>query len=432
MWTSNVFVVGQESAGPSSCGGLARTTERWEGLGSQFRAPKNGVLLGPQVGWHFEPAQAAGGVFANRRLCAGIVRRSPPRLEIQKIMSFKHRSWRATTQDLKIRARRSYLAVSKRVLQPGLARLPMFSAVMPRALFEVRPTLNHAETQETIRKAIEKGEPAMVARFGQSELRAVNDFDLISRWTGPKKFFSAVLLLRGTRWFAEKFQYLSVPAGFFPTSEFAAMRRFSETMRSSACWVDLLGSWVPGESLIEEFPGSMKVTRLGYLDPIFAEAPWTSELAGKRVLVVHPFNETIAAQYEKRSLLFPDPNFLPDFHLEVLGVPQTINDGKDFSHLGWRDWFEALESVKQQISERDFDVAIIGAGAYGLPLAAHVKQLGRVAIHLGGHTQLLFGIIGRRWEHDPQLQQIRNRHWTRPSLRETPALAIQAEDKAYW
>ena len=339
---------------------------------------------------------------------------------------------RATTQDLKIRARRSYLALSKRVLQPSLARLPIFSEVAPRALFEVRPTLSHADTQETIRKAIEKGEPAMVARFGESELRAVNDFDLISRWTGPKKFFSAVLLLRGTHWYAEKFRYLSVPAGFFPTSEFGAMCRFSETMRSSAGWVDVLGSWVSGESLIDEFSDSMEVTRLGYLDPIFAEAPWTSALAGKRVLVVHPFTRTIAAQYEKRSLLFPDPNFLPDFHLEVVGVPQTMNDGKDLSHLGWRDWFEALDSVKQQISQRDFDVAIIGAGAYGLPLAAHVKQLGRVAIHLGGHTQLLFGIMGRRWEKNPQLQQIRNKHWTRPSPRETPALAQQAEGKAYW
>ena len=46
----------------------------------------------------------------------------------------------------------------------------------------------------------------------------------------------------------------------------------------------------------------------------------------------------------------------------------------------------------------DFDVAIIGCGAYGFPLAAKLKQAGKQAIHLAGATQLLFGIKGKRWE----------------------------------
>ena len=48
--------------------------------------------------------------------------------------------------------------------------------------------------------------------------------------------------------------------------------------------------------------------------------------------------------------------------------------------------------------EEIFDVAIIGCGAYGMPLAAMLKQAGKQAIHLGGATQLLFGIKGKRWE----------------------------------
>jgi hypothetical protein len=35
----------------------------------------------------------------------------------------------------------------------------------------------------------------------------------------------------------------------------------------------------------------------------------------------------------------------------------------------------------------EFDVALIGAGAYGLPLAACVKRLGKKAIHMGGVTK---------------------------------------------
>lgn len=62
------------------------------------------------------------------------------------------------------------------------------------------------------------------------------------------------------------------------------------------------------------------------------------------------------------------------------------------------DWFEALDFMYHEAMAKDFDVAIIGCGAYGFPLAAKLKRAGKIAIHLGGVTQLLFGIKGRRWE----------------------------------
>ena len=48
----------------------------------------------------------------------------------------------------------------------------------------------------------------------------------------------------------------------------------------------------------------------------------------------------------------------------------------------------------------EFDVAIIGCGAYGFPLANEIKKMGKVAIHLAGATQLMFGIVGKRWEEE--------------------------------
>ena len=33
---------------------------------------------------------------------------------------------------------------------------------------------------------------------------------------------------------------------------------------------------------------------------------------------------------------------------------------------------------------------------YGFPLAAEIKRMGRIAIHLGGVTQIMFGVIGSR------------------------------------
>ena len=52
------------------------------------------------------------------------------------------------------------------------------------------------------------------------------------------------------------------------------------------------------------------------------------------------------------------------------------------------------KQMKNQIVKTDFDIAIIGAGAYGFSLAAFIKKIGKKAVHLGGPTQVLFGIKG--------------------------------------
>lgn len=84
--------------------------------------------------------------------------------------------------------------------------------------------------------------------------------------------------------------------------------------------------------------------------------------------------------------------------------------------------------------EKDFDVAIIGCGAYGFLLAAEVKKMGKVAIHLGGATQLLFGIIGTRWEREtPRFyRDVVNEYWVRPSAKERIKEADQIEQGCYW
>ncbi len=101
----------------------------------------------------------------------------------------------------------------------------------------------------------------------------------------------------------------------------------------------------------------------------------------------------------------------------------------------FNDWFEALEYMKAEIRKTDFDVAIIGCGAYGLPLAAYCKEIGKKAIHMGGGTQLLFGIKGRRWEiqyQDSCYRDLFNEHWVYPAEFETPQNAKKVENACYW
>lgn len=84
---------------------------------------------------------------------------------------------------------------------------------------------------------------------------------------------------------------------------------------------------------------------------------------------------------------------MPDFDLITIKAVQSLGGGEQF-----QSWFDALDWMKAEIDKHDYDICLIGCGAYGFPLAAHVKRLGKKAFHLGGALQLVFGIRGRRWE----------------------------------
>lgn len=63
---------------------------------------------------------------------------------------------------------------------------------------------------------------------------------------------------------------------------------------------------------------------------------------------------------------------------------------------------DLLADLRARVAERDFDVALIAAGPLGEMLAAAAKSHGRVGFSLGGHLQVLFGVLGRRWRALPE------------------------------
>ena len=88
--------------------------------------------------------------------------------------------------------------------------------------------------------------------------------------------------------------------------------------------------------------------------------------------------------------------------------------------------------MKEQMHMTDFDVAVIGCGAYGMPLAVEAKRMGKIAVHMGGATQLLFGIIGNRWMDNNTIMKFYNENWTRPDSTEVPQRSKVVEDACYW
>jgi hypothetical protein len=157
-----------------------------------------------------------------------------------------------------------------------------------------------------------------------------------------------------------------------------------------------------------------------------SEVGWGMAFAGKKVLVVSPFIDSIKIQVPKFNLIFKGLS-IPEIHFQYLRAPMSqggIDDGKSYK-------FHLL-NLKSQIKTFDFDIALVSAGAYSLPLAAYAKELGKIGIHAGGAMQLFFGITGKRYDNYPIVQRYFNSEWKRPFEHERPANWRSIEDGCYW
>lgn len=268
------------------------------------------------------------------------------------------------------------------------------------------------ESNELISHAIESGQSFMAGRYGSYELGAM--------WKACDNGNGFIMPI------SKALDYMCSNAGFFPRDK-SLLVQFAKLMKRSTSKVNLMGIWFqPMEEYeLRTYGNNTEYCRLGHLLPFEAKYPWSAKLEGKKVLVIHPFYRSIPEQYKRRELLFPGKNILPEFELIMQRAVQTIAGNKDER---FSNWFEALDYMYNEAMSKDFDVAIIGCGAYGFPLAAKIKDAGKIAIHLGGATQLLFGIIGKRW----QKIRIRNENWVRPSEEERPSGFKGIEGGCYW
>lgn len=257
--------------------------------------------------------------------------------------------------------------------------------------------------------------PCMISRYGSTELQTLSYF----------KLFPFLFPLKGRTYY--NIQYMS---GFFPVTT-ENLKLFYNLFKEDAKQIDLLVTWRFEELF---FKGWLKhTTRImkSTFDRFFMQvSPWTQALAGKKILVVHPFAETIEKQYnENREKLFSNPLVLPEFAslTTIKAVQSVAGTPVDFS-----TWFDALKHMEEEMDRVDYDICILGCGAYGMPLAAHAKRMGKKAVHLGGVTQILFGISGKVYREDPVTSRYINEYFVTPNINETPKGAKLVEGGCYW
>jgi hypothetical protein len=280
-----------------------------------------------------------------------------------------------------------------------------------------RKVLNDNDGNLAIQQMIQKQTPFCVARLGTVESNLIAA--VLKQKAHIIKSIQPIVI-----------NQFHINAGFFPATQ-NACEQYAETILELMSAVDLYACWNTNMEVYYVrncLKDTTVLAQYGCLEPFYYDSPWSLALAGKKILVIHPFAKTIEMQYQKREKLFGRGDVLPAFELKTIRAVQSIA-GQD---CGFPSWFDALESMFDQAMSVDFDVCIIGCGAYAFPLACKLRQNGRSAITMCGPTQLLFGIKGSRWINNPLVTRYFNSNWVFPSEEETPAQFRKVESGCYW
>jgi hypothetical protein len=265
-----------------------------------------------------------------------------------------------------------------------------------------------------------------VGRLGSVEA------EILEKFTLPNKgrfSFKSAFRLRKEAWMS---------AGIWPPTK-NQLKIFSEKYSSALTNASIIGEW-PNHQLSSQeeilrwlSPKSAKVP-LGVLDPILLAAhniePWTSSLAGKRVMIVSSFSKEVTNQFRKQDYLHRI-NLLPRFTLTTIQAPQT--NGLNMSLHSWQSQLRKFEKrLLEQIKTDQPDIVLVAAGSYGMPISSIIFENGYSVIYVGGALQLLFGIWGTRWKNSKYVQLIATEHWIWPQRKSKPLGSVFVERSAYW
>lgn len=268
------------------------------------------------------------------------------------------------------------------------------------------------------------GKPFMIARLGETEQRVVA--------YGISHKFPLCNPLKQRHILRHECANWCEGAGFFPRRA-NLIPLFTQVYLDAFRQVDILAVWELQyeQFFLQQYMIDTKICRARALSVVEHEKTWMGALRGKKVLVISPFAESIERQYRHRDKLHRNLDMLPEFELKTLKAVQSpIISGR---RSEFKDWFHALDWMYQETLKIDYDIALLGCGAYAFPLAAKIKENGHGAITTCGGTQLIFGIMGKRWDNPEYRKSLGvNQYWIYPSEEETPRKKRTVENGCYW
>lgn len=245
-----------------------------------------------------------------------------------------------------------------------------------------------------LRTALDSGRGFAAAKFGISEQFLLNQPLISVAATGRQRAAYDAVLRNHCR---RKMGVFPDDPGFIA----AFTARFAEDLRSLDA-VCLMQSVVE-PALYRHYRLAMPVYDAFALEPDRSTPHEASQcylplLTGKRILLVTPFAELLRERatrqtYERVWSKIGKPWFAPR-SVDAVEFPYGVEPA---TRLRFETVFDLSDDIAARIDAIDFDVALIAAGGLGIGLAAHIKRRGRIALGLGGHLQIVFGVLGERW-----------------------------------
>ncbi len=277
------------------------------------------------------------------------------------------------------------------------------------------------EYNKYLSELIRNGVPTLLTRFGSEELKWY-----LNLQSSKKSFFHRCIsyIICRTEYYDRSELSVIENMTFLPNRSIESSDLFYKEYTKAIESIDILGTWLLNEKYLK-LKNRVRFIELFNLEPYKTDIPWTFALEGKRVLVIHPMVDLIEQQWHNRTLLFDQPIWPENVELTYLKA-------KYFDEPDVDSWGKMLDYYKKGVDKSTFDVAIIGNGSWGLPIAAHIKARGKIAIHLGGATQLLFGIYGKRWENWTEYKSMFNQYWVSGSKAEQKPWFVNYDCKSYW
>ena len=269
-------------------------------------------------------------------------------------------------------------------------------------------------SNKLIKKALDANKPSLIGRMGGTEARVLSYYYFNRMNKKHKSAYTQFILDEG-----------AVLSGIIPPIEEIGdyfCEKYIEAIKAT----DIMSVWgVDNESIfVEDFCPNIPTITLESLTPFDLHKPWTMKLAGRNILVATSFTDSIVNQYKKRELIFENSNVLPEFNL----IPYKTIQAYGGKNANYKSYSEVLDKMSADIMKIDFDIALIGAGAYALPLGKVIKDIGKIAITTCGATQLLFGIKGARWLSQGVLTDVLTDHWIDLPDSEKPHIDTKATE----
>ena len=221
-------------------------------------------------------------------------------------------------------------------------------------------------------------------------------------------------------------------AGLYPFND-KTTQDFAVGLQDALRIIDLIPVWnrvIPQfeQEVLNRYCPDAHRTDLQHLEPYFFDKPWTNHLKGKKIIVFSPFADSISRNFKQLDKIWNN-KILPDFDLKTYRYPFALKISPNQKYQTSNDiYLEFVDILRKET----FDVGIFGTGYTSLLFAAECKRLGKAGIHLGGATQILFGVKGQRWRDIEQFHPFFNEYWTDPLESERPTNRNLVEGGCYW